>query len=220
MTIKLLADRKKLSFYMLIILFFIVLLTFICDMVITHSAKGFISANSDKVPYNKAGLLLGTSKLRANGKINSYYMNRIYATVILYRKHKIDFIVISGDNRKRTYNEPEDMKNDLMKYGIPANRIYLDYAGFRTLDSIIRMDKIFGQKRFTIISQKFHNQRALYIAHHYKLNPIAYNAGEVKAYYGFKTKLREKLARVKLFIDILTHKQPKFLGEKIVLGLH
>jgi len=107
------------------------------------------------------------------------------------------------------------MKTDLMAGGVPENAIFIDYAGFRTLDSVVRIKEIFSQEKFTIISQHFHNERAVYLAHKHRLNAIAYNAKDVDKYFGFKTNMREKLARVKVFIDFLTNKTPKFLGEKI-----
>lgn len=135
----------------------------------------------------------------------------------MYKAGKIEVIVISGDNSRNDYNEPEDMKNELMRHGVPENKIYLDYAGFRTLDSIVRMEKIFGQKSFTVISQKFHNERAIYIAHAQGLHAIGYNAEDVNIYRGFKTQVREKFARVKLFLDLWTGKEPKFLGEPVII---
>ena len=177
--------------------------------------KQNIYTETDSIPENKAGLLLGTSKFLRNGKSNQYFENRISATVQLFRAGKIKNIVISGDNSKKEYNEPEDMKNELIKHGIPEKRIYLDFAGFRTYDSVFRMKEIFGQDKFTIISQEFHNQRAVYIANSLKLNAIGFNARDVNAYNGFKTKIREKFARVKVFIDLILDKKPKFLGEKI-----
>lgn len=107
------------------------------------------------------------------------------------------------------------MREELLKHGVPDSVIYLDYAGFRTYDSVIRMNKIFGQTNFTIISQKFHNQRAVYIARYLGLDATAYNAKDVSKYYGFKTRVREHFARVKMFLDLWTNKQPKFLGEQI-----
>ncbi len=80
------------------------------------------------------------------------------------------------------------MKNALVAQGVPENKIFLDYAGFRTFDSVIRMNKIFGQTDFTIISQRFHNERAVYIANRLGLNAVAFNAQDVSAYSGFKTK--------------------------------
>ena len=172
-------------------------------------------SDTDSIPENNVGLLLGTSKFMRNGNSNQYFENRISATIQLYKAGKIKNVVISGDNSKKDYNEPEDMKNELIKRGIPEDRIYLDFAGFRTYDSVFRMKEIFGQDRFTIISQEFHNQRAVYIASALKLNAIGFNAKDVNAYNGFKTKIREKFARVKMFIDLIFEKKPKFLGDKI-----
>jgi SanA protein len=182
---------------------------------INKQTESRIYFDTDSIPENNVGLLLGTSKFLRNGNSNQYFENRISATIQLYKAGKIKNVVISGDNSKKDYNEPEDMKNELIKRGIPEDRIYLDFAGFRTYDSVFRMKEIFGQDRFTIISQEFHNQRAVYIASALKLNAIGFNAKDVNAYNGFKTKIREKFARVKMFIDLIFEKKPKFLGDKI-----
>lgn len=182
---------------------------------INKQTESRIYFDTDSIPENNVGLLLGTSKFLRNGNSNQYFENRISATIQLYKVGKIKNVVISGDNSKKDYNEPEDMKNELIKRGIPEDRIYLDFAGFRTYDSVFRMKEIFGQDRFTIISQEFHNQRAVYIASALKLNAIGFNAKDVNAYNGFKTKIREKFARVKMFIDLIFDKKPKFLGDKI-----
>lgn len=170
------------------------------------------------IPYHTAALLLGTSKTLRSGKANLYFQYRIDAAVALFKSGKIDCIVISGDNGRESYNEPEDMKAELVKQGIPEKQIYLDHAGFRTLDSVVRMNKVFGQNNFTVISQEFHNRRAIYIAQAKGLNVIGFNAKNVDAYSGFKTQVREKLARVKLFLDLWTDKSPKFLGEPIKIS--
>lgn len=209
------ARRIKWSILTGAILIFAVIVC--ANYAVRHTAKAFIYQNIDSIPQNKAGLLLGTSKLLRSGLPNQYFQNRIQATVDLYKAGKIEVVVISGDNSREGYNEPEDMKSELMLRGIPEDKIYLDYAGFRTLDSVVRMEKIFGQKSFTIISQKFHNQRAIYIAHAKGLQAVGYNAEDVNAYSGFKTQLREKFARVKLFLDLWTGKNPKFLGEPVII---
>lgn len=170
------------------------------------------------IPHHTAALLLGTSKTLRSGKANLYFQYRIDAAVALFKSGKIDCIVISGDNGRESYNEPEDMKVELVKQGIPEKQIYLDHAGFRTLDSVVRMNKVFGQNNFTVISQEFHNRRAIYIAQAKGLIAIGFNAKNVDAYSGFKTQVREKLARVKLFLDLWTDKSPKFLGEPIKIS--
>ena len=190
----------------------------VCNIVINKTTDNLIYNDVNLIPHNKVGLILGTSKYLKSGQKNMYFVHRIDAAAKLYNAGKIDFFVISGDNSRKTYNEPLDMKNELIHQGIPEGKIYLDYAGFRTYDSVIRMNKIFGQTTFTIISQEFHNQRACYIAKRLGLNSIGFNAKDVSSYNGFKTNLREKFARVKVFIDFLIDKEPKFLGESIEIG--
>lgn len=190
---------------------------FVANHRIVISSKKQLYNDTDSIPSNHVGLLLGTAKYLKSGRTNRYFEYRIIATAQLYQSEKIKNIVISGDNSRTDYNEPQDMKDELIKRGIPADHIYLDYAGFRTFDSVYRMKAIFGQSSFTIISQAFHNQRAVYIANTLNLKTVAFNAKDVDAYNGFKTQVREKLARVKVFMDILFNKQPKFLGERITI---
>ncbi len=200
---------------------FLVLLFIICTVVahktIQRAAANKVYHSVSEVPKTKTALLLGTGKTLKNGKPNAYFFNRIEAVVALYNAGKIKNVIISGDNSRTNYNEPEDMKQELMKKGIPEERIYLDFAGFRTLDSVVRCKEIFGQDQIVIVSQQFHNERAIYIAERYGIKAIAFNAEDVNAYAGFKTQLREFLARDKVFIDFLCNVKPKFLGEKVVI---
>ncbi|MCT4637781.1 MAG: YdcF family protein [Bacteroidales bacterium] len=190
---------------------------FTADYLVKSKTEGKIFTSTKDIPKNRVGLLLGTSKYVLSGNVNLYYRYRINAAVELFKAKKIDYILVSGDNGSKTYDEPTAIKDDLIKRGIPANKIFLDYAGFRTLDSVIRSREIFGQKSITVISQEFHNQRAIYIALSNDINAIGYNAKDVNRNYGFKTRIREKLARVKMFIDIIIGKEPKFLGDKITI---
>lgn len=185
------------------------------DLAITQKAKPYVFDNTKDLHTNKVGLVLGAGKYTSHGNINLYYKYRLEAAVLLFKSGKIEFILVSGDNGRKDYDEPSDFKNDLIKRGIPENKIYLDYAGFRTLDSIVRAKKIFGLSEFTIISQKFHNERAVFLAQHHDINAIAYNAKDMKGRYGIKTKLREYLARSKAAIDVLFKVKPKYLGKTI-----
>lgn len=188
-----------------------------CYLYVDMATEGKTFDSTEDIPYNRVGLLLGTTKYVAGGKLNAYYKFRIDAATELYKSGKISFILISGDNGHKSYNEPEMMKADLVRNGIPAQKIYLDYAGFRTLDSIIRAKKIFGQTSLTIISQKWHNERAIVLARSQGVNAIGYNSRDAYriSTKTIKNKVRESLARVKAIIDIVIDKQPKFLGEKI-----
>jgi len=182
---------------------------------VSDNTRIYLYQDASLIPCNRAGVLLGTSKYIRRGVINEFWQNRIDAAVILYHSGKIRYLIISGDNSTAYYNEPFAMKKELVRCGIPDSVIFPDYAGFCTFDSMIRAYKVFGQSSFTVISQEFHNQRAVYIARHYGIGAIGFNAKGVPAWYGLRTNLREKLARVKMFIDLWMEKQPRFLGEKI-----
>jgi SanA protein len=207
--------RKRLIVILIILIFSVIGVIWIANRIIEKKTDDLVYSDVNAVGHNKIGLLLGTSQYLKSGKLNQYFLYRIDAAVELYNAQKINYIVVSGDNRKKNYNEPLAMYQALIARGIPPDKIYLDYAGFRTYDSVIRLNKIFGQRNFTVISQEFHNRRAVYIAKRIGLNAIGFNAKDVDAYNGFKTRLREKFSRVKVFIDLQTNKQPKFLGEEI-----
>ncbi|MEO9256842.1 MAG: ElyC/SanA/YdcF family protein [Crocinitomicaceae bacterium] len=207
---------KSKKFTLLFIIIASVFLTvLLCNYKIISNAQNKTFSDVTKIKKNKVGLVLGTAKTLKDGKINLYFQYRIDATVELFKNGKIDFVLISGDNGNKSYDEPTDFKNELIKRGIPENRIYLDYAGFRTLDSVVRAKKIFGQNSITIISQKFHNERAIYLAEHFGIRAVGFNAKDITSKYGIKTKIREYFARTKVFLDILFGVQPKFLGKKV-----
>lgn len=206
---------KKTFKFSLIFGVLLIAFLFIADIIVVNKTKDKTFNSTDDIPYNKVGLLLGTGKFLQNGALNLYYKYRIEAAVNLYNAKKIDFILVSGDNSRKDYDEPTTIKNDLIAKGIPAEKIYLDYAGFRTFDSVIRSREIFGQESITVISQQFHNERAIYIANKKHIKAVAYNAKEVSLRYGFKVIVREKFARVKMLLDLTFGKKPRFLGEKV-----
>ena len=206
---------KKIIIFLITIILFSTIMFVLADVRIKSASKNYLYNDLQSIPYNKVGLVLGTAKFLKNGQVNFYYKYRIDATIALYKAGKISYIVVSGDNSRKTYDEPSQMKDDLIIGGVPSEVIFLDYAGFRTWDSIIRIKEIFSQNDFTIISQHFHNERAVYIAQKYGLNAVAFDANDVNKVYGLKTNLREKLARIKVFVDLFTNKKSRFLGEKI-----
>jgi SanA protein len=188
---------------------------YLCNRIIENAAKGKLYSNVHEIPFRKVGLLLGTSKYLANGQINAYYSYRIEAAAYLIKAGKIRYIVVSGNNNGNGYNEPAQMKADLMKAGIDSAIIFPDYAGFRTFDSMIRLKDIFSQDSVTVISQAFHNARALYIASREGMEAIGFNAKDVSKTGSLWVQIREKLARVKVFIDYLTGYKPAFSGKKV-----
>lgn len=198
-----------------IFILLIIVAIYIVDIIVKRSTRNAVFSSVDTIPFHKVGLLLGTAKYLSDGNINLYYKYRINAAEALFKSGKINYILISGDNGTEDYNEPEEMKNDLISRGIPEEKIYLDYAGFRTLDSIVRCKDIFGQDAITVISQQFHNERAIYLARQNDITAVGYNAQDVTKRYGIKTMTREKLARCKMMMDLFFGKEPKFGGDKI-----
>ncbi len=185
------------------------------DIGISLHAKSAIFTDIDKVPHKKAALVLGTIKYARNGRINRFYKARIEAAAELYKKGKVNAVIVSGDNCRKDYDEPTDMKNDLIDLGVPAEHIQCDFAGFRTLDSVVRADAIFDCKEYIIVSQRFHCERALFIAGVNNHNAVAYCAKDVGGRFGLKVRIREVAARVKAVLDCcIINKKPRFYGPK------
>ncbi|MCH2082500.1 MAG: YdcF family protein [Saprospiraceae bacterium] len=211
---------KKLLLWSFIIGLLGILSILLCNWWVVASTRSQIYT-IDEVPVQKVVLVLGTSKLIRGKYQNPYFNSRIETAAALYKKGKVKHFILSGDNGRKSYNEPEDMQNALLKAGIPESAITLDYAGFRTLDSVVRCSKIFGQDQFVIISQSFHTPRALFIANAYGLDATAVNTEEIWPGLLTKTDIREYLSRCKAVLDLyILRKQPKFLGkkEKVVIS--
>lgn len=182
-------------------------------------SRNLIFHSLSEMPHSKVGLLLGTSKYNRSGNPNLFFRYRIEAAVELYRSGKIDYLLVSGDNRTLSYNEPRDMRKALMTRGIPDSVIYLDFAGLRTFDSVIRCREVFGQTSFTIISQDFHLQRALYIAKSEGISAIGFAARGVEIHSTWTTHAREILARTRAILDVsILNTEPKHLGEPVEIG--
>ncbi|EKP0318874.1 YdcF family protein [Aeromonas veronii] len=187
---------------------------------IVSDARHYTYDQVDEVPYNRVAVVLGTSKYLSGGGPNHYFKYRIKAAAELYNNAKVDFIIVSGDNATVQYNEPRQMRRALIKAGIPASAIYMDFAGFRTLDSVVRAKEVFGQERFTVVSQGFHNERAIFIARHFGIDAVGFNAEDPSAYQGIRTRVREVFARLMGLVDLyVLDKGPKFLGEPVPVGL-
>lgn len=192
------------------------MLILFCNVLVKQQAKGRLYDDMDAIPHRKVGVVLGTSPYNARGGPNLYYRNRMSAAAQLYAEHKIDYILVSGDNRRHDYNEPEYMRGSLMALGVPDSVIVLDYAGFRTFDSMVRAKKVFGQDSITVISQAWHNERAVYIAMHHDLDAIGFNATDIRHRKSYlKNHTREILAKTKVVLDLFFNKQPKFLGDPV-----
>ena len=189
----------------------------VCNVLVAGCASGKVFDRVEKIPHRKVGLLLGTAPVTPWGTKNLYFTYRIDAAVKLFHAKKVDYFIVSGDNHSTDYDEPTCMRDSLVACGVPDERIISDYVGFRTLDLEVRCKAIFGQDSVTVISQSFHNERAIYLAGHNQIDAIAFNAQDVTSVWTtwVRGHSRELLARVKIFIDLIIGKQPRFWGEKV-----
>ena len=176
-----------------------------------EACSRYVWSDAEKLPEREYGLLLGTARIVQGKYLNQYFLLRIEGAVKLYRLGKIRKIVVSGDNSRKEYNETGDMKQALMEHGIPEKAIEMDYAGFRTLDSVLRARNLFGLRQYTVISQHFHCERAVYLAREHGLDVIGFAAEEVSPKFRLKRYFREPLARSKAWLDIhILHTRPHF----------
>ncbi len=207
---------KRMALSLVVFLLLITSFTIYANIRVEKAANERIYTSVDAIPYNKVALLLGTNPLNKWGRPNSYFTNRIKTASELYKAGKVDYIIASGDNHTKDYDEPTAMRDSLMAHGVPEDRIILDFAGFRTLDSVVRAKEVFGCDSLTIISQADHNARALYLAEANGIEAVAV-AAPLRAGRWVRTRLalREWLARDKMMLDIWFGKQPHFLGERI-----
>ena len=189
-------------------------------LAVGRCARGLTYTAIAAVPHRPVGVVLGCTPALADGRPNLFFRYRIDAAAALYRAGKVDFLLVSGDNHRRGHDEPSEMKAALLERGVPVDRIYCDYAGFRTLDSIVRAREVFGQPRITVISQRFHNERAIFIARRRGVDAIGVNAQDVKGVNSIRTRCREQLARVRTVLDVcVLGTRPRFMGPRVEIGL-
>jgi len=209
---------RKLLLFVLLLLLLVCAGFAACVYLIQQAGKGRVYDRADSIPPREYGLLLGTSEHRRDGGDNPYFKYRIDAAAKLYHMGKVKHLLVSGDNHLYGYNEPAAMKRALIAQHVPPGVITMDYAGLRTLDSIDRAEKVFGLKRFTIISQREHDERALLIAKHYGIDAIAYAADDVGFEYAQRAHIHEWLAQIKVVLDLfILHTEPKYLGAKEIV---
>lgn len=187
--------------------------------ILTRASEGKLYNDVASIPHRRVGLVLGCSRRLPDGRDNVFFLNRIDAASRLYAAGKVDYLLVSGDNHSVGYNESRDMKQALIDAGVPADRVYCDYAGFRTLDSIVRAKEVFGQTDLTIVSQEFHNRRAVFLAIHNGIDAIGFNARDVTVTGSIRTRLRDQWSKVVNVLDVfLLHTRPKYLGPRVTIG--
>jgi SanA protein len=171
------------------------------------------------VPRAPVALVLGCAETLPDGRNNLYFGRRMDAAAELFRSGTVERLIVSGDNSTVSYDEPTAMKAALVARGVPEERIHCDYAGFRTFDSVVRAELVFGQRSFVVVSQRFHAERAVFLARSRGLEAWGYCAEAVGGGAGLRIRARETVARTAAVLDAhVLGTQPKFLGEPVELG--
>lgn len=208
---------KRLFIVALLIGFAVFGIVVYANLTAIWSARGRIFTDVKAMPPVKVGLVFGTSD-KVAGRENLYFRYRIDAAEEVWKAGRLETIIVSGDNRSQYYNEPEKMKAALVARGLPADRIVCDYAGLRTLDSVVRAKEIFGADPVLFISQRFQNERAIYLAKAHDIQAYGFAAQDVQSQQGIRTKMREIGARVKMWLDVhFLNTRPRHLGDKVEL---
>ncbi len=192
-----------------------ILLLIATNIWVVYSTMDRVYSETDSLPANDVAVVMGTSSKLIDGNPNPFFEHRIKTAVGLYRAGKARHFILSGDNRTRYYNEPVEMKKAMVKAGVPDSVITLDYAGLRTLDTIVRCKEIFGQDQVTIITQPFHCYRALFISNYYEMNAVAVKTEDPNPEPGSRVYVREYFARAMAVLDLYVFKtSPRHMGEK------
>lgn len=200
---------------MIYLLILSILFVVVSNLWIVSSTSERVFSSYDSLSNHEVALVLGTSHLLTSGAPNPYFNQRMQSAALLYNEGKIKHFIVSGDNRTKYYNEPVEMRKALVRLGVPSSSITLDYAGLRTLDSIVRSKEIFGQDRITIVTQTFHSYRALFISRFYDIDAVAYVTEDLDTQEAKSVRVREYLARAKAILDLYVLKTaPRHLGQK------
>lgn len=201
-------------------IFAVLLFLAACNAWVIMSTSQRVFSEINEVPATDIALVLGTSKRFASGEPNAYFEHRMDAAARLFKAGKIKHLLLSGDNRTQYYDEPGDMKKALQKRGLPDSAFSADKAGLRTLDSVVRSNKVFGTREIMVVTQRFHAYRAVFIGQHHGMNTYAFTAQSLPVRTSLNLLFREFLARPMAVIDLyVLKKKPTELGEEELINL-
>jgi SanA protein len=191
----------------------------VADRLVVRRAAPFTTSSLDRLPSLDVALVLGTAPRVWQGRPNQFFERRMDAAAELYRAGKVRWLLVSGDNRSPYYDEPTAMREALLRRGIPADAIYRDYAGIRTLDSILRAASVFGQQRYVVVSQRFHTERAIFLARRHGIDAWGYEADDIAGALGMVPRLREYAGRLRAVWDVLMDSEPRHGGPPVRIGV-
>jgi SanA protein len=197
----------------------VMLLAWVAERRLEALADACLSTEPSRLPDTDVALVLGAAPIGPEGGPNRYFEYRLDAAAALWQAGKVKYLLVSGDNRQPDYDEPTAMRDGLIKRGVPAQAIYRDFAGVRTLDSVLRAQSVFGQQRLIIVSQRFHLARALFLAREAGLDACGFEARDVDRPYSVFTTLRRYPSALRAYWDVWFDTPPRHTGPSIAIGV-
>jgi SanA protein len=182
-------------------------------------AAPYMSTDPARLPNVDVALVLGAAPIGPEGGPNRYFVYRLDAAAALWKAGKVNYLLVSGDNRRNDYDEPTAMREGLVARGVPASAIYRDFAGLRTWDSVVRARSIFGQSRLIVVSQRFHLARAIFLARASGIEAWGLEARDVARPYSYLTTLRRYPSALRAYLDAWLETPPRHAGRPIVIGV-
>ncbi len=189
------------------------------DLYISRWARPFLYDDLAEVPTAHYGLVLGTSPKVAPDEANPFYRARVEAAARLYRAGKVRRLILSG-HQDAYYSEPQALRADLIRRGVPPSALIIDSGGHRTWESIRHLCRTSHVDRVVIVSQRFHNARAVFIARWHGVPAVGYNARAVNGWRGVRVRLRETLARLRMAWDMLKERRSRQCEAAAAVSYH
>ncbi|MFC8625042.1 SanA/YdcF family protein [Streptomyces anulatus] len=163
-----------------------------------------------EAPAREVAVVFGAGLWK--GRPTPYLAHRLDAAAELYRTGKVKVVLVTGDNSRVEYDEPDAMRTYLTGRGVPDERIVSDYAGFDSWDSCVRAKKIFGVDRAVLVSQGFHIHRAVTLCRSAGIDAYGVGVDEPRDATWYYGGARELAASGKAALDALLRPDPRFLG--------
>jgi len=194
------------------------LFVFATNRAVLSAGDGRMYFQAEQVPAREVAIVLGSApQIRGKWK-NPFFESRLDASAELWRAKKVRYFILSGDNGRNDYDEPSAMRDALIARGVPADSVTLDYAGFRTLDTMARAKAVFGQHSVIVITDDFHLSRSLFLAQAHGLDAVGFCGEHVAFGTSARTRIREIGSRTKAWLDVyVLHTKPKFLGPPVAV---
>jgi SanA protein len=183
------------------------------------ASEPFAADRPETAQTAEVALVLGAAPFLDDGRPNRFFEHRLDAAADLHRAGKVKFLLVSGDSVHPSYDETTAMKRGLVKRGVPAEVVYRDPAGVRTLDSVLRARDLYGMRRMVIVSQDFHVRRAVWLAREHGIEAFGLDAQGVSPFDALDSWARQFPSALKAVLDIWTGSVARYRGKPVRIGV-